>query len=79
VTLAWLRLTTRIKQAGIGAGMIAAAGVISIPVIVLFLMALATWFIELGLRPSLSYAAAGSAGLAAVIVLALLGKSRVAP
>ena len=69
----------KVSQAVTGAAFLVVAGLLLIPVVVVLLMALAAWFAELGLRPSLAHACAGLAGLLIVGVLAFAGKSKVSP
>lgn len=70
-------LAEKVAQAASGAGLLAVAGILLIPVAVLLLLALASGLTELGLRPWLSQLCAGGVGLIAVAILALLRKSKV--
>jgi len=79
IQVARAELAEKVAQAASGAGLLVAAGILLIPVAVLLLLALASWFIDLGLRPWLAQLCAGGAGLIVVALLALIGKSRVAP
>jgi uncharacterized membrane protein YqjE len=79
VAVARAELAEKAGQAATGATLLVVAGLLAIPVAVVLLLALAVWFAELGLRPSLAHACAGLVGLVVVGVLALAGKSKVSP
>jgi uncharacterized membrane protein YqjE len=79
IAVARAELAEKVAQAASGAAFLVVAGLLLIPVVVLILLALASWLTELGLRPSLAQLCAGAAGLVVVGVLALTGKSRVTP
>ena len=79
IAVARAELTEKLSQATSGAIMLVVALVLLIPVSVILLLALASWFSELGLRASLAQLCAGLAGFAVVGLLALLGKSKLAP
>jgi hypothetical protein len=79
IAVARAELAEKIKQATSGAVMLVVALVLLIPVSVILLLALASWFAELGLRASLAQLCAGLAGFVVVGLLALLGKSKLAP
>jgi len=69
-------LAEKVTEAATGVGALVLAAVLLLPTLVLLLLALASWFIELGLRASLAYLAAAGAGLIVSGALALFGKSR---
>ena len=79
MAVARAELAEKVSQAVTGAAFLVVAGLLLIPVAVVLLMALAAWFAELGLRPSLAHACAGLAGLLIVGVLAFAGKSKISP
>ena len=79
VAVARAELAEKAGQAATGATLLVVAGLLAIPVAVVLLLALAVWFAELGLRPSLAHACAGLVGLVVVGALALAGKSKVSP
>ncbi len=72
-------LAEKLTEIATGLGALVLAAVLLVPTLVLLLMSLAAWLIELGLRASLAYLAAAGAGLIVSGVLALFGKSRLAP
>lgn len=69
-------LAEKVGEMASGLGALLLAAVLLVPTLVLLLMALASWFIELGLRASLAQLAAAGVGLVVCGVLALFGKSR---
>ena len=71
-------LAEKVGEAASGIGALVLAAVLLVPTLVLLLMALASWFIELGLRGSLAHLAAAGVGLVVCGALALFGKSRLA-
>ena len=79
MAVARAEFSEKVSQAVTGAVFLVVAGLLLIPVAVVLLMALAAWFVELGLRPSLAHACAGLVGLLIVGILALAGKSKVSP
>lgn len=79
MAVARAELAEKASQAATGAALLVVAALLLIPVAVLLLTALAVWFAELGLRPSLAHACAGVIGLVVVGGLALVGKSKVSP
>jgi len=76
VQLARTELSMKASQFGSAAGILGAAALFLIPTLVLFLMALAHWFVELGLRPSLAHLLAGLASLSVVAILGFIGLNR---
>ena len=66
-------------DAAIGIGAVVVGAILLVPVLVLLLVALASWLMELGLRASLAHLAAAGAGLVLSGGLFLLGKSRLSP
>jgi VIT1/CCC1 family predicted Fe2+/Mn2+ transporter len=79
VQLARAELSQKISQAGIGAAYVIGAAVLSIPVLVVLLIALALWLTQLGLSPVVAHLAAAASGAAISIVLALVGMSYLKP
>ena len=71
-------LAEKVGEVATGLAALVLAAVLLVPTLVLLLMALASWFIELGLRASLAYLAAAGVGLIVCGGLALFGKSRLA-
>jgi len=71
--LAKAELSQKITQAGIGAAYIGGAAVLLIPVLVLLLMAVADWFVAMGLAPASAHLAA--AGCGAIICGVLRGSA----
>ncbi len=69
-------LTEKVTEVATGLAALLLAAVLLVPTLVLLLLALASWFIELGLRASLAHLAAAGAGLIVSGALALFGKSR---
>jgi hypothetical protein len=66
-------------QAGIGAAYVAGAAILSIPALVLLLIALALWLTQLGLSPVLAHLAAAACGAAISAILAMVGMSHLKP
>ncbi len=77
--LARAEITAKSKQAALGVGLIGAAALAGIGPIVLLLLALALWFVELGLSPPLAHLLAAVVGLLGCAGLALLGLNRLKP
>jgi Putative Actinobacterial Holin-X, holin superfamily III len=73
--LARAELSIKVGEAMRAVGLVIGAALFVIPSIVLLLMALAAWFVELGLPPSVSNALAGVVGLAITGILAAIGSS----
>jgi hypothetical protein len=73
--LAKAELSQKIMQAGIGAAYVGGAAVLSIPVLVVFLIALALWFTQLGLSPVAAHFAAAGVGAVLCGILAMMGLS----
>jgi Putative Actinobacterial Holin-X, holin superfamily III len=73
LALARAELSIKAGEAMRAVGLLIGAGLFVIPTIILLLFALATWFIELGLPPSVSYFIAGVVGLAITGILAAIG------
>jgi Putative Actinobacterial Holin-X, holin superfamily III len=71
--LARAELSIKAGEAMRAVGLLIGAGLFVIPSIVLLLIALAAWFVELGLPASVSYFIAGVVGLAITGVLAAIG------
>jgi Putative Actinobacterial Holin-X, holin superfamily III len=71
--LARAELSIKAGEAMRAVGLLIGAGLFVIPTIVLLLIALAAWFVELGLPASVSYFIAGVVGLAITAILAAIG------
>ena len=79
VQLARAELSQKLTQASIGAGYVAGAAILSIPVLVVLLIALALWLTQLGLVPALAYVAAAACGAVISATLAMTGMSYLKP
>ncbi|MGZ6007622.1 MAG: phage holin family protein [Rhizomicrobium sp.] len=79
VQLARAELSQKLTQASIGAAYVAGAAILSIPVLVVLLFALAQWLIQLGLTPALAYLAAAACGGVISAILAMVGISYLKP
>ena len=79
VQLARAELSQKMTQASIGAAYVAGAALLSIPVLVLLLIALALWLTQLGLSPALAYLAAAACGAVISAILAMVGMSHLKP
>ena len=77
--LARAEVSQKITQAGIGAGYLAGAAVLAIPVLVVLLTALALWLTQLGLSPVVAHLLAAAFGAAISAILALIGMSYLKP
>jgi hypothetical protein len=77
--LAQAELSQKVTQAGIGAAYIAGAAMLSVPVLVLALIALALWLGQMGVNPAVAHLVAAAVGLAVSVTLALVGKSYFTP
>src|SRR5258707_938868 len=77
--LAQAELSQKAIQAGMGAAYMAGAAMLAVPVLVLLLIALALWFVQLGLNPALAHLIAAGIGLLASVVLGMIGKSYLTP
>jgi hypothetical protein len=77
--LARAEVSQKIAQAGIGAGYLAGAAVLAIPVLVVLLTALALWLTQLGLSPVVAHLLAAAFGAAISAILALIGMSYLKP
>jgi hypothetical protein len=62
VQLARAELGQKMTQVGVGAAYVAGAAILSIPVLVVLLIALALWLSQLGLSPILAHLAAAACG-----------------
>jgi hypothetical protein len=76
IHLARTELSIKAGQFGTAAGLLGVAALFIIPTLVLFLVALAHWLVEFGLRPSLAHLLAGIVGLSIAAVLGLMGLNR---
>ena len=79
VQLARAELSQKMTQAGIGAAYVAGAASLSIPALVLLLIALALWLSQLGLSPVLAHLAAAACGAMISAILAMAGMSLLKP
>jgi putative superfamily III holin-X len=77
--LAQAELSQKAIQAGMGVAYMAGAAMLAVPVLVLLLIALALWFVQLGLSPALAHLIAAGIGLLASVVLGIIGKSYLTP
>jgi hypothetical protein len=77
--LAQAELSQKAIQAGMGVAYMAGAAMLAVPVLVLLLIALALWFVQLGLSPALAHLIAAGIGLLASVVLGMIGKSYLTP
>jgi membrane protein implicated in regulation of membrane protease activity len=79
IQLAKAEISNNLTQAAVGVGMLAGGAVTMIAVLVLWLLAMAAWFVQLGLSPPIAYLLAGVAGAVIAGVLAWLGMNRLKP
>ena len=79
VAIARTEVTAKATEAATGAGIVVGAAVLLLPAFVLLLMALAAWFVELGLRASLANLFAGVIGLVISGAAAYFGMQRLSP
>lgn len=79
VAIARTEVTAKATEAATGAGILIGGAVLVVPAFVLILMALAAWFVELGLRASLANLLAGVIGLAISGAVAYFGMQRLSP
>ena len=77
--LARAEIGQKLAQASIGAAYVAGAAILSIPVLVVLLIALALWLSQLGLTPALAYLAAAACGALISAILAMVGMSYLKP
>ena len=77
--LAKAELSQKITQAGIGAAYVGGAAILCIPVLVVFLIALALWLTERGLSPVAAHLAAAGLGAIICVILGLAGLSYLKP
>jgi uncharacterized membrane protein YqjE len=74
--LARAEFSMKVGQTMTAIGFLAGAAIFLIPTLVLLLMALASWLVEIGMRPSVSHLIAGCVGLLLVVILGGLGMNR---
>jgi len=79
IQLAKAEISNNLTQAAVGVGMLAGGAVTMIAVLVLWLLAMAAWFVQLGLSPPIAYLLAGLAGAVIAGILAWLGMNRLKP
>jgi len=77
IRLAKAEIGADVKQAGVGAGMIAAAAVFAFLALILLLVAAAFGLVAAGLAPWLAFLIVGGVLLAVGAILALIGKGAV--
>ncbi len=77
--LARAELAQKMTQAGIGAAYLVGAAILSIPVLVVLLMALALWLVELGLNQPIALLVAAAVGTTLSVILASVGMSYLKP
>lgn len=76
IKLAQAELTEKVTSAGIGVGMIAAAGLMAIPALVLVLMAVAALLVHFGMNVALADLLAAILGFAVCAALVMMGLNR---
>jgi hypothetical protein len=79
VQLARAEISQKMTQASIGAAYVIGAAILSIPVLVVLLIALALWLTQLGLSPVLAYLAAAASGAVISAILAIVGMNHLKP
>ena len=77
--LARAELSQKVSQAATGAAYVIGAAILSIPVLVLLLIALALFLVQQGLSPALSHLISAGVGLAISAVLAMIGAKYLKP
>ena len=75
VQLARAELAQKMTQASIGAAYVTGAAILSIPVLVVLLIAMALWLTQLGLSPVVAHLAAAACGAVISVILAMVGMS----
>jgi NADH:ubiquinone oxidoreductase subunit 6 (subunit J) len=79
VQLARAEILEKIARAAKGVVLLGAAAILAVPVLVLLLIALATWLNQLGISPVGSYLIAAGVGAVISAILALIGLNRLKP
>jgi hypothetical protein len=79
IQLARAELAQKMTQASIGAAYVTGAAVLSIPVLVVLLIALALWLTELGLSPVVAHLIAAACGAVICAILAVVGMNHLKP
>jgi hypothetical protein len=79
VQLARVELAQKMTQASIGAAYVTGAAILSIPVLVVLLIAMALWLTQLGLSPVVAHLAAAACGAVISVILAMVGMSHLKP
>ena len=74
--LAKAEMSAKVTQAIMGAAFLAIAGIMTIPVLVLALMAFAAWLVTLGWSAPASYLAAAAVGAVISAILTAIGLNR---
>ena len=77
--LARAELSQKMSQAATGAAYVIGAALLSIPVLVLLLIALALFLVQQGLSPALAHLIAAGVGIAISAVLAMVGARYLKP
>ena len=79
VQLARAELAQKMTQASIGAAYVTGAAILSIPVLVVLLIAMALWLTQLGLSPVVAHLAAAACGAVISVIMAMVGMSHLKP
>jgi len=74
--LARAEISMKVGQTTTAVGWLAGAAVFLIPTLALLLISLATWLVEIGVRPSLAHLVAGLVGLSVGALLGGIGLNR---
>ena len=74
--LARAEISLKASQAMTAIGLLAGAAIFLIPTLVLLFIALASWLVEMGTRPSVAHLIAGIVGLLIVAILTAIGMNR---
>jgi hypothetical protein len=74
--LARAEISMNVGETMAAIGLLAGAAVFLIPTLVLLLISLATWLVEIGIRPSAAHLMAGLLGLLVVAILGGVGLNR---
>jgi hypothetical protein len=76
IQLARAEISMKVSEAVTAVALLAGAAVVSIPTLVLLLMAFAAWLVEVGVRPSIAHLIAGGLGVLVVAILGGIGLNR---
>jgi hypothetical protein len=77
--LARAELSQKVSQVATGAAYVVGAALLSIPILVLLLIALALFLVQHGLSPALSHLIAAGVGVVIAAVLAMIGAKYLKP